>query len=169
MKLFIKADNYTIKFALIMTAIADIALIVAGIAENTMKISLAISCGLTILVALLCMVDRNEGLVIEKDKLYYKSIRKKYFELNQIAGLHIVKDQIYLGNLNCINLKIKGEYKYKIIYLKDVDFALNNNYGMHEFNIHHSKHVLFSTVYNEEVIGYFKQKSIPITGEDVIR
>ena len=102
MKLFIKADNYTIKFALIMTAIADIAFIVSGIKENTMKTSLAIACGLTILVALLWMVARNEGLVIEKDKLYYKSIRKKYYELNQIAGLHIVKDQIYLGNLNCI-------------------------------------------------------------------
>ena len=165
MKLYIKTDNYTIKFALIMTAIADVALIVFGIAENTMNTSLVIACGLTVLVTLLWMVARNEGLVIEKDKLFYKSIRKKYYELNQIAGLHIVKDQIYLGNLSCINLKIKGEYKYKIIYLNDKDFDYNKNYGVHEFNIHYSKYVLFSTVYNEEVIEYFKQRGIQITGE----
>lgn len=53
MKLFIKADNYTIKFALIMTVIADIALVIFGIIENTMKISFVLACGLTILVALL--------------------------------------------------------------------------------------------------------------------
>jgi len=165
MKLFIKADNYTIKFALIMTVIADVSLIVSGIIEDTMRISFVIAFVLTIFVALLWMWGRNEGLVIENDKLYYKSIRKKYYEVDQIAGLHIVKDQIYIGNLNCINLKIKGEYKYKIIYLKDTGFEIDNNYGVHEFNIHYSKHVHFSTIYNEEVIEYFRQKGIQVTGE----
>lgn len=165
MKLFIKADNYTIKFALIMTVIADAALIISGIKENAIRISLAIACGLTIIVALLWLLGRNEGLVIENDKLYYKSIRKKYYEVNQIAGLHIVKDQIYIGRLNCIDLKIKGKSKYKIIYLKDTDFEIDNNYGVHEFNIHYSKHVHFSTIYNEEVMEYFRQRGIQVTGE----
>ncbi len=53
MKLFIKADNYSAKFLWIITLIADVALIVFGIQENTFKSSFTIACGLTILVTVL--------------------------------------------------------------------------------------------------------------------
>ena len=43
-----------------------------------MNTSLIIACGLTVLVTLSWMVARNEGLVIEKDKLFYiiKTVEK---------------------------------------------------------------------------------------------
>ena len=165
MRLFIKVDNYTAKFAWIITLIADVALIVSGIQENTFKFSFTISCGLTILVAVLWLLCRNEGLLIENDKLCYKGLRKKNYELNQIAGIHIVKDQIYLGKFISIDLKIKGEYKYKIIYLKDKDFEnRSSDNGVWDFHIHHGKHILFTTVYDEKAIEYFKSKGIEITG-----
>ena len=165
MKLFIKADNYSAKFLWIITLIADVALIVFGIQENTFKFSFAIACGLTIFVSVLWLLCRNEGLLIEKDKLCYKGLRKKYYELNQIEGIHIVIDQIYLGNLISIDLKIKGEYKYKIIYLKDKDFEnRSSDNGVWDFHIHHRKHILFTTVYDEKAIEYFKSKGIEVTG-----
>ena len=165
MKLFIKADNYSEKFLWIITLIADIALIVFGIQENTFKSYFTIACGLTILVTVLWLLCRNEGLLIENNKLCYKGLRKKNYELNQIAGIHIVKDQIYLGNLISIDLKIKGKYKYKIIYLKDKDFEnRSSDNGVCDFHIHHGKHILFTTVYDEKAIEYFKSKGIEITG-----
>ena len=100
MKLFVKADNYSLKYTWVTTIIADIALVVFGLQENTFKSSFAIACGLTMLVALLWFFGRKEGFIIENDQIYYKSIRKKTYEINQIAGLHIVKDQlllVYLG------------------------------------------------------------------------
>ena len=165
MKLFIKADNYSAKFLWIITLIADVVLIVFGIQENTFKFSFIIACGLTILVMVLWLLCRNDGLLIENNKLCYKGLRKKNYELNQIAGIHIVKDQIYLGNLISIDLKIKGEYKYKIIYLKDKDFEnRSSDNGVWDFHIHHRKHILFTTVYDEKAIEYFKSKGIEITG-----
>ena len=163
--MFIKSDKYTIVFVLIVTFIADIALIVFGIQDNTFKLSLAIAGVITILIIVLCLFYRKEGLLIENDKLCYISMRKKYFEINQIAGLHIVKEQIPLGRFISIDLKVKGEYKYKIIYLKDRDFKINNSdNGVRDFWIHHAKHILFVTVYDEKVIEYFKSKGIGITG-----
>ncbi len=165
MRLFIKADNYSAKFLWIITLIADVALIVFGIQDNTFNSSLVIASVLTIIVMVIWLLSRNEGLLIEDDKLFYKSIREKYYELNQIAGIHIVKDQIYLGNLISIDLKIKGEYKYKIIYLKDKDFEnRSSDNGVWDFHIHHRKHILFTTVYDEKAIEYFKSKGIEVTG-----
>ena len=162
MNLFIKADNYTIKFVWIITLIADVALIVFGLQDNTFNSSLTIASGLTILVTVLWLFARNEGLLIEDDKLCYRSLRKKYYDINQIAGLHIVKDQIYLGRLISIDLK----NKYKIIYLKDRDYKKrSSDNGIWDFWIHHSKHVLFFTNYDEEVVKYFDSKGILITGE----
>ena len=133
--------------------------------ENTFKFSFTIACGLTIFVTVLWLLCRNEGLLIENDKLCYKGLRKKYYEINQIAGLYIVKDQIYIGNFISIDLKIKGEYKYKIIYLKDKDFENHSSYnGVWDFHIHHRKHILFTTVYDEKAIEYFKSKGIEVTG-----
>ncbi len=165
MKIFIKADNYAVKFALIVTIIADVALIIFGIIDNTMRTSLAIACGLTIIMLLLWILGRTEGLEIENDNLCYKGLRKKYYRLNQIAGVHIVKDQIYLGKLSSIDIKIKGEYKYKIIYLKDTDFEYKDFYGVNDFYLHYRKHILFYTVYDKEAIQYFKDKGIRVTGE----
>ena len=161
MNLFIKADNSNLKFLWIITVIADIALIVFGIYDNTFYSSFVIASVLTILVMVLWMCTRNEGLLIEDDKLCYKSLRKKYYDINQIAGLHIVKDQIYLGRLISIDLK----NKYKIIYLKDRDYKKrSSDNGIWDFHIHHGKHILFTTVYDEKVIEYFKSKGIEITG-----
>lgn len=166
MKLFIKADNYYIKFLAIITLIADILLVVFGVRDNTFIPSFVIACGLTILVIVLWLLCKNEGLLIENDILSYKSIRKKYCKMNEIAGIHIVKDQIYLGELISINFKIKGEYRYKMIYLKDRDFENRGNYdGTCDFCIHYGKHILFTTVYDEKAIEYFKLQGVPITGE----
>ena len=170
MKLFIKADNYSAKFLWIITLIADVALIVFGIQENAFKSSFTIACGLTILVMVLWLLCRNEGLLIENDKLCYKGLRKKYYEINQIAGLHIVKDQLLLVYLSggtpwSIDIKRKGEYKYNIIYLKDKDFEnRSSDNGVYDFHLHHRKHILFTTVYDEKAIEYFKSKGIEITG-----
>lgn len=165
MKMFIKADNYAVKFTLVVTIIADVALIVFGIMDNTSGLSLAIASGLTIIMLLLWILGRTEGLEIENDNLCYKGLRKKYYGLKQIAGLHIVKDQIYIGKLSSIDIKIKGEYKYKIIYLKDTDFEYNDFYGVNDFYTHYRKHILFYTVYDEEAIQYFKDKGIRVTGK----
>ncbi len=166
MNLFIKADKYTLKLVVIITLISDIALIILGIQDNTFNSSLAIACGITILVTVLWLLCRNEGLLVENDKLCYKSIIKKYYKPNQIAGLHIVKEQIYLGRLISIDLKIKGEYRYKIIYLKDRNFEnRSNDNGICDFYINHSKHILFTTLYDDRIIEYFKSKGISITGE----
>ncbi len=165
MRLFIKADNYSAKFLWIITLVADVALIIFGIQDNTFNSSLVIASLLTIIVMVIWLLSRNEGLLIEDDKLCYKSIREKYYELNQIAGIHIVKDQIYIGKLISIDLKIKGEYKYKIIYLKDKDFEnRSSDNGVWDFHIHHRKHILFTTVYDEKAIEYFKSKGIEVTG-----
>ena len=167
MKLFVKADNYSLKYTWVITIIADIALVVFGLQENTFKSSFAIACGLTMLVALLWFFGRKEGFIIENDQIYYKSIRKKPYEINQIAGLHIVKDQLLLVYLGCtpwsIDIKRKGEYRYKIIYLKDRNFESRDN-GVVDFWFRHSKHILFITVYDKQVIEYFKSKGVEVTG-----
>lgn len=169
MKLFVKADNYNAKYNWLITIIADIALVVFGLLENTLKSSLAIACGLTMLVALLWFFSRKEGFIIENDQLYYKSIKKKNYDINKIVGLHIVKDQlllVYLGGGTpwIIDIKKKGEYKYKIIYLKDKNFE-NYEGGVIDFWFRHRKHILFITVYDKQVIEYFKSKGVEITGE----
>ena len=165
MKLFIKSDIYSIRFLWIVTIIADVAFIVFGTKDSTFIFSFTMACVLTAFVFALWLLIRKEGLLIENDRLCFKSIRKKYYELNQIAGIHIVKDQIYLGNLISIDLKIKGEYKYKMIYLKDKDFEKrSSDNGVCDFHIHHRKHILFTTVYDKKAIEYFKSIGIEITG-----
>lgn len=162
MKLFVKADNYTMKFLWLVTVIADVALIIFGIKDNTFNSSFVIAGGLTIFVMVLWLFAKNEGLLIENDKLCYKSLRKKYYETDQIAGLHIVKDQIYLGRLISIDLK----NKYKIIYLKDRDYEnRSTDDGVYDFWINHSKNILFTTIYDEKVVEYFDSKGFLITGE----
>ena len=166
MKLFIKSDIYSIRFLWIVTIIADVAFIVFGTKDSTFIFSFTMACVLTALVLALWLLCRKEGLLIENDRLCFKSIRKKYYELNQIAGIHIVKDQIYLGNLISKDIKIKGEYKYKIIYLKDKDFEnRSTDDGAWDFLIHHRKHTFFTTVYDERAVEYFKSKGISVTGE----
>jgi len=62
-------------------------------------------------------------------------------------------------------LKIKGEYKYKKIYLKDKDFEnRSTDNGVWDFYIHHRKHILFTTVYDEKTIEYFKSNGVEFTG-----
>jgi len=161
MNLFVKANHFDLKFLWMITVIADVALIIFGIQDNTLNLSFAIASGLTILVLVLWLFAKNEGLLIEDDKLCYKSLRKKYYEINQIAGLHIVKDQIPLKRFISIDVK----NKYKIIYLKDRDYEKRStDNGFWDFWIHHSKHILFFTVYDEKVIEYFNSKGILITG-----
>lgn len=76
MKMFISADNYAVRFTLVVTIIADVALIIFGIIDNTLKTSLVIACGLTIIVLLLWILSKTEGLEIENDNLCYKGLRK---------------------------------------------------------------------------------------------
>ncbi len=162
MNLFIKADNFKTSFIIIF--VADIALIVFGLQENTFNSFLIMAGVLTILFIVLWLFAGNEGLLIEDGKVFYKSFRKKYYDINEIAGLHIVKDQITLGGYSSIRINLKN--KYKIIYLKDRDYKnFSTDDGIHDFYVHHSKHILFTTIYDERVIEYFKFRGITVTGE----
>lgn len=166
MQIFVKSDAYAYKFALIMVAIADIALIVTGIQDKTLYSSLLIAFCLTTSIILVGLLSRREGLYIDNDRLYYKSIKKKNYDVNQIKGIHIAKAQIHIGTFVNISVKLKGQYKYKIIYLKDRDFeSRSGDNGAYDFWYNHAKHILFTTVYDEQVIEYFKSKGIPVTGE----
>lgn len=163
MKLFVQADEYAIKFTVVMTIIADVAFIIAGIYEKNLYPNLVMAGGLTILVAVLWLVSRREGLLIEGDKLCYGVIKKKCYNINQFAELHIVKDQIHIGKFVNIDVKVKGNNKYKIIYMKEC-VVNDGEKGVLDFHLHHGKKLLFETVYDERVIEYFKEKGVPIIG-----
>ena len=49
--------------------------------------------------------------------------------------------------------------------LKDKNFEYKSHYGSIDLWKYHRKHILFTTVYDEQVIEYFKLKGISVIGE----
>ncbi len=162
MKLVVKADTYGMGFYITIAIIVDFLLIFSGIEENTLIESGITALVITMFVAICFIIAINEKLIIDGNELCYKSIRKKLYAVSDVRGLLVVKAQAIVGKmLSGWDLKTK----YVIVYLKDKDFEYKSHYGSVDLLKYHRKHILFTTVYDEKVIEYFKSKGISITGE----
>ena len=117
---------------------------------------------ITLFIAICFIISINEKLIIDGNKLCYKSIRKKFYDISDVSGLLVVKAQVAVGKtLSGWDLK----NKYVIVYLKEKNFEHKSHYGSIDLWKYHGDHILFTTVYDEKVIEYFKLKGIPVTGE----
>lgn len=161
MKFYVKSDRHVTKWLIFITILADIMLLFFGIQENTFLISGCIALALTLIIAVGLILNNMEGLLVDGDTLCYKAIRKKFYHIHDVKGLHIVKAQILIGR-GLLTWDLKN--RYVIIYLKDRDFVWNEHEGSFDFMVRHRKHILFTTTYDETAIAYFKAKNIPITG-----
>ncbi len=162
MKLVVKSDTYGVGFAITITIIADFLLIFFGIKDNTLLGSGITALVITLFIAICFIISINEKLIIDGNKLCYKSIRKKFYDISDVSGLLVVKAQVAVGKtLSGWDLK----NKYVIVYLKDKNFEYKSHYGSIDLWKYHRKHILFTTVYDEQVIEYFKLKGISVTGE----
>lgn len=123
---------------------------------------LIIALVLSLLFVLFLNFVKKFGLYIENDQLLFKSFMKKPINIENVAGLLILKSQIHTKYGAKYIKNRDGNYEYSIIYLKEVrpDFA-DYNRGCMDFLFTHNEYVHFYTVYDEEVIGLFKGK-VPI-------
>jgi len=160
MRLVVKADTFGIVYTIAVTLVADFLLIFFGIQDNTLLGSGITALVISLFVALSCIIDVNQKLIIDGDSLCYHGVRKKHYSIDNIKGLHIVNAQIAVSKtLTGWNLKDK----YVIIYLKDRDFEWQSHQGSVDFWKWHRKHILFTTVYDEKAVEYFKSKGIGVT------
>ncbi len=162
MKIVVKTDTYGVGFTITMTIIVDFLLIFFGIKDNTLIESGITALVITLFIAICFIIAINEKLIIDGNKLCYKTIRKKFYDISDVSGLLVVKAQVAVGKtLTGWDLK----NKYVIVYLKDKNFEYKSHYGSIDLWKYHRKHILFTTVYDEQVIEYFKLKGISAKGE----
>lgn len=105
---------------------------------------------------------RKFGLYIENDKIVFKRFLRKQLDIKDIKGLLILKSE-YRTRYSYHFIKNRDKsFKYSIVYLKEVDpiFA-DFNLGDVRFMSCHKEDAYFYTVYDEEIIEFFKGK-IPI-------
>ncbi|MBQ7985976.1 MAG: hypothetical protein IJ304_01775 [Clostridia bacterium] len=120
-----------------------------------------------LLVVAIYKLSKGQGLYIDGDKLFLKVFRKKYYNINDIAGILILKSQYLNCFIRSIDLNFltnsNGENCYSIIYLTKIceDFETFSG-GNIEFEFRYRKSVLFYTIYDEDTVKYFQEKNIPV-------
>ncbi|MBQ4150565.1 MAG: hypothetical protein IJC81_02030 [Clostridia bacterium] len=105
------------------------------------------------------------GLHIKNDDIvFYKGWLKKKYSIDDFAGVLVLKTQVRhkYGSPTYVS-NFKGEYEYSIVYLNEVlpEFSKYKK-GNIDFLIYYPKYVIFNTTYDERVIGYFKDKNVPV-------
>ncbi len=171
--MFIKSDTYIKKVLFCIMVFVDIVIMTVGIRSNNICRSLIIITVIMAIYLFIIMLYMREGLYIDHDTLCYKGVRKRFYNINDIARIHIVTTQICLGynlfdsSYNNISVKdLKGNYHYKILYLNNKNIKMcNNDYGDLDFYFNHKDNVLFWTEYDERVIEFFKSRGVLITGQ----
>ena len=151
----------------------DIIIMVVGIRSNNINRSLIIITVIMAIYLFIIMLHMREGLYIDHDTLCYKRVRKRFYNINDIARIHIVTTQICLGynrfDSSCHNIGVKdlkGNYHYKILYLNNKNIKMyDNDDGDLDFYFNHKDSVLFSSEYDERVIKLFESRGVLITGK----
>ena len=162
MKKFIPQDHEefdkTVKFYLIVFAV--IVFVFLWFDWKVFLIAILI-CSPLFLMGL-CPLLRKFGLYIDNDKIVFKRFLQKQLDIKDIKGLLILKSEYRTRYSYHYTKNRDKSFKYSIIYLKEVDtrFADFNLGNMH-FMSNHREDAYFYTVYDEEVIEFFKGK-IPI-------
>ena len=109
-------------------------------------------------------IGKKVGLYIENDRIYYRAYRKKYYNVEDFAGLLILKAQFKSRYSSPEYIKNKqGKYEYSIVYLNDTRHEFETyKSGVLDFTTYWARYVHFYTTYDERVIEYFKAKNVPI-------
>ncbi|MBQ4557675.1 MAG: hypothetical protein IJA60_08520 [Clostridia bacterium] len=114
------------------------------------------------------LMGKNNGLYIEDGKICYKNFRKKHYNVEDFAGLLILKSQFKPRYSSPEYIKNKqGEYEYSIVYLNDTRPEFENyENGALDFTTYWARYVHFYTKYDERVIEYFESNNIPILNKE---
>ena len=172
MKMFIKSDTYIKKVLFCIMFFVDIIIMAVGIRSNNISRSLIIITVIMAIYLFIIILYMREGLYIDHDTLCYKGVRKRFYNINDIARIHIVTTQICLGynrfdsSYHNIGVKdLKGNYHYKILYLNNKNIKMyDNDDGELDFYFNHKDSVLFSSEYDDRVIKLFESRGVLITG-----
>ena len=151
-------DN-VVKFYMIVFAI----IVLVFLWFNWKVLIVAILISLPLFFMGLFPLFRKFGLYIDNDKIVFKRFLQKQLDVKDVAGLLILKSE-YRTRYSYHYMKNKDKsFRYSIIYLKEVDTRFADfNLGDIRFMSNHREDAYFYTVYDEEVIDFFKGK-IPIT------
>lgn len=161
MRFEVNGENYWVKPCIILTIIVDIVLFVIGRKSGNFTKSLCIASFLTLMTIFFVLFSKSCKLIIDGDTLCYKEITKKYYSIKDIKKIHIAQAQIPI-NRNTVHTI---NDTYVMIYLKENINGTNGLEGNIEILRRYPKQILFTTVYDEQAIAYFRTKGIPVTGQ----
>ncbi len=163
MKLFVPQDNETTVIG-VMGIVLFATLIVLGVVS--MSAAGLLLAGFSLLVGVLTLIltkkTGKSGLYIDDEKLVFKLLKAKKYSLNDIKGIIVLTYQVQAHH-GFARLWRINTAEYKILYLKNVlaEFYTFDK-GHQDFMDLYGNHILFHTVYDENVIEYLKSKNIPI-------
>lgn len=161
-------------FLLVAMVFLDILFLIygfKGLFTSDIKYTVEVLLFLTVsLISLPWLTAYKSGLYIASDVIYYKSVFKKYYPIDKIAGLVILKTQVQSRFSPKVHIKNKnGEYEYSIVYLGSIPEKITNRStadevfkGDLDFMTWYKSDVLFRTTYDENAVDYFKSKNVLI-------
>ena len=166
MKKFVPENsNDEIKAIGVILSVLFLGLTILGIANfnegGMLLIGLCLIVGVPTLI--LTKNINKVGFYIDGDKLSFKRLKSKEYSIDDIQGIMVLPHQVQGSRrgFGCL-FRIKTK-ENTIIYLSEVlpEFYTFEK-GDLDFEDLYRKHILFRTVYDEDVIKYLKERNIPI-------
>lgn len=120
---------------------------------------------LFMLLSYLSNVFNGFGVYINDDKVYYKTLKRKEVDINSIVGIKIIKAE---GQVNIawssFDMKDKeGKVLYSMMFLSNMEKGMKEYpYGDLEFKRRYRKSIIMQSVYDKNLIEYFKEHLISL-------
>lgn len=164
MKLFVRKNEsgHILAIMLLLFIVLSILPVIYIWKQKNFAVPITIIMLLFILTVILYKWFDSVGLYIDGKQIYYKGFFKKNnIDATKISGIKVVKAvgvHFVLGILYEYDLKDnKGNQVYTVIFLKEVNKKIMEYIGDDwSFFDTFREYILFDTVYNSEMIHYFK-------------
>ncbi|MCH5184540.1 MAG: hypothetical protein J1F64_00300, partial [Oscillospiraceae bacterium] len=99
------------------------------------------------------------GMYIDEEEICYIHIKKHYMSIGDIAGIKIEKAQ-HIADGSIVDYKTSDDYIYCMLFLNKVEVGMNAEYyGSINFRQKFPERVTAQTIYDAEVIDYFKKRN----------
>lgn len=166
-EIFVRQNHKNIKivFLILYICFFCISTIIMITNENVRFEMIIFLVVLFMLLSYLSNVFNGFGVYINDDKVYYKTLKRKEVDINSIVGIKIIKAE---GQVNIawssFDMKDKeGKVLYSMMFLSNMEKGMKEYpYGDLEFKRRYRKSIIMQSVYDKNLIEYFKEHLISL-------
>lgn len=166
-EIFVRQNHKNIKivFLILYICFFCISTIIMITNENVRFEMIIFLVVLFMLLSYLSNVFNGFGVYINDDKVYYKTLKRKEVDINSIVGIKIIKAE---GQVNIawssFDMKDKeGKVLYSMMFLSNMEKGMKEYpYGDLEFKRRYRKSIIMQSVYDKNLIEYFKEHIISL-------